>query len=293
MEITERVSLTGDDFKLRNALIVNAVAFDIGTRVFKWWEPAGYSQYETNRVVLEEEDQMTGMVSTKIISGRRYGKRKNGVDGIRQVLFHHSGADRENPGTMRNVLHNQRGLSVQFAIEDDGRIYQFLDAVEVAWHAGKHNEFSVGAECCLYPDARQRPNYYNEANRERTGNLVHEKREEVIQGIWREVFCFPQKQVEACARWAAGIWFARSYLTAGVKNAQAFQHDQPLFPRTPSGEIPREVFDQHMKHVGLIGHLQCTPRKWDPAGFPWEEVEELVGKYYWSFANNWSAKKEG
>ena len=174
MAIRKRVSLTGDEFNADNALVLDGVAFDIGTRVIKWWEDDGFSQYQTNKVIVRKDDNRTGRQIKRVISGKRYSKRRKGVAGIRQILLHHSGADRDNPGVMREVLHNQRGLSVQFATEDDGRIYQFLDAVEVAWHAGKHNKISIGNECCLWPDYDRRPSYYSEANRKRTGNLQHE-----------------------------------------------------------------------------------------------------------------------
>jgi len=40
----------------------------------------------------------------------------------------------------------KRGLSVHFAIDNDGTIYQFLDMNHIAYHAGKHNSYSVGVE---------------------------------------------------------------------------------------------------------------------------------------------------
>lgn len=301
MAIKDRVSLTGKPFVAENSLIVDGVAFDIGTRVIKWWEPDGFGQYETNRSVVKTEDMATGKVVTKVIQGKRYYERKGGVDGISQVFFHHAGADRESPAIMRDVLHNQRGLSVQFAIEDDGRIYQFLDAVAAAKHAGTHNMISIGAECCLWPDAKKRPNYYSAENRARTGNLPHEIKTEVLQGAKMTVFCFPDPQVEACARWAAGLWFAiwklatkpkqggyNVGMTSTVPLNDMFTQP-PRFPRDATGEIPRKVFKRHLEHVGLIGHLHCSPRKWDPAGFPWERVESLVRDHFWSFASNHSS----
>ena len=45
------------------------------------------------------------------------------------------------------VLKN-RGISVHFAIDNDGTIYQFMDCNHIAWHAGssKWNNNSVGVE---------------------------------------------------------------------------------------------------------------------------------------------------
>lgn len=300
MSIKGRISLTGEPYNGANAIVVDGVAFDIGTRVIKWWEPDGYGQYETNRSVVKTEDLATGKVKTRVIQGKRYKKRKGGVAGVRQVFIHHSGADREDPGIMREVLHNQRGLSVQFAHEDDGRIYQFLDAVEAAKHAGKHNQISIGTECCLWPDARKRPNYYSAANRKRTGNLPHKKKTEVLQGMKKQVFCFTGPQVEAVCRWAAGLWVAAYALGENQRKGdysvglgspvqlESMFRLPPRFPRNSKGQIPRKVFGRHLEHVGLIGHLQCSPRKWDPAGFPWEEAELRIRDLFWEFVGNYA-----
>ena len=288
MAIRKRVSLTGGPYNGENALVVDGVAFDIGTRVIKWWEPDGFGQYETNRSVVKTEDNATGEVKTKVIAGKRYYKRKKGVLGIKQVFLHHSGADREDPGVMREVLHNQRGLSVQFAHEDDGRIFQFLDAVEAAKHGGKHNHISIGSECCLWPNARKRPNYYSEENRKRTGNLPHAVKNETLQGMKMKVFCFPDPQVEAVCRWAAGLWIAIGYLRAEALGTDdpigALFNEPPAFPRNKKGEIPRKVYKKHLEHIGLIGHLHCSTRKWDPAGFPWEHAERRTRELFLDFA---------
>src|SRR5262249_41968790 len=52
-------------------------------------------------------------------------------------------------GTSRRcfqVLHDQRGLSVQFLLDLDGTIYQTLDVKEAAWHATIANNRSIGIE---------------------------------------------------------------------------------------------------------------------------------------------------
>jgi len=303
MAVTQKISLTGSPFNADNALIIDGVAIDIGNRVIKWYEEIGYSQYPTNRSVLKTEDMKTGKVKTRVIQGKRYKERPKGIADIRQILIHHSGADRADPGIMREVLHNQRGLSVPFAIEDDGRIFQFLDAVKLAYHAGRiHNKISIGAECCLWPDAGARPNYYSASNRKRTGNLPHKIRTEVLQGMKKDVFCFPVPQVEATAKWAASLWLAVCMLGGKrtgeykVRNSPVVELDQmfngpPKFPRNGKGEIPRKVFPQHSEHVGLIGHLQCSKRKWDPAGFPWESFEQMVEEYFLKYRKEWRVER--
>jgi len=299
MAIKKRISLTGQPFNGDNALVIDGVAFDIGTRVIKWWEAEGFSQYGTKRVVVKTEDMDTGKVKTRTIQGKRYKKRKRGIFGVSQILIHHSGADRESPKIMHDVLHNQRGLSVQFAHEDDGRIYQFLDAVEAAKHAGSHNQISIGTECCLYPLAAKRPNYYSAANRKRTGNLPHKKKVEILQGSKMKVFCFPDAQVEAVARWAAGLWFALCYLRnkdrlneiGPADELETMFCDAPRFPRNAKKEIPKKIIKNAKEHIGLIGHLHCSPRKIDPAGFPWNFAEQATHDYFWEFSKNYSERR--
>lgn len=272
--------LSGRVFNKKNSIMLCGNAFDIGTRVIRWDEKGGFNGYTKKRVVVTSEDRKTGQVRRKIIQGNRFRDRRKGVNDITQLFIHHSGGDGRNPSGMYETLYNIRGLSVQFAVEDDGRIYQFNDAVDQCFHAGKHNRISVGVECCLYPDAEKNPNYYSSAKRQaRTGNLRHSIISDTIHGRKRKVFAFTEPQVEALARLAAGTMIA-VHIEQGRLGAPL----TPLFPRDASWKIPRTVFNHHMNHLGMIGHLQCTKKKWDPAGFPWEKFEDRVGKIFWRFS---------
>lgn len=253
------------------SIMVDGRAVDIGIPVIRWTDPGGFDGYTVKAVVTE--DRKTGKDRT--IKGPRYSVRKGGLASVSQLFVHHSGGDGRNPSGMYQTLWMDRGLSVQFAIEDDGRVYQFLDAVECAWHAGAHNGISVGAELCLYPDAAERPDYYSPANCKRLNNLPHEVRYETLQGSPRKVFVMPSVQVDACARVMAGVW-------AAVTLARGEATTAPMFPRV-EGLIPREVIANPKAHVGMIGHLHCTTVKHDPAGFSFEEAERLCGLYASAF----------
>lgn len=245
---------------------------DIGTRVYLWDEREGFNGYTEQRV--EVENRKTGRI--KVIKGPRYSKRKGGLADITQLFVHHSGGDGKNPSGMYQTLWMNRDLSVQFAIEDDGRVYQFLDAVEVAWHGGKCNPISVGAELCLRPDAGAYPDYYSPANCKRYNNLPHEVRFETLQGSPRKVFVMPDVQIDAFARVMGGVW-------AAVTLAKGEPMSAPMFPFDTDGKIPREIIEDPRSHVGLIGHLHVSPKKWDPAGFNFEEAERLTGLYASAF----------
>ncbi|MEN6368898.1 MAG: N-acetylmuramoyl-L-alanine amidase [Thermotogota bacterium] len=282
MKEFRKVVLHGGQFNIDNAFVLAGVAFDIGTRVIKWYEKEGFNQYLTNRSEVKTEDRKTGKVTTKVIKGNRYSKRVmfgDPVKAIRQFFIHHSGGDGRNPSGMYETLQNQRGLSVHFAAEDDGRIYQFLDAVECAWHGGGHNKFSIGVESCLFPDAAAHSDYYSGPELAQRGNLPHTTTVETLQGVKRTVFCFTAPQVQALSLLAAGCWYGVASLTKNNTMLCA----PPRFPRV-GGAIPREVYAGHAQHSGLIGHLQCTDQKWDPAGFPWEMFEAGVGSAFSSMS---------
>lgn len=283
-------SFTGEAFSEKNSIVLNGQRYDIGTRVYGWEEEDGYDGYTTKRSVVRTVNNKTGKEKTKVIKGKRYGKRKSMVPGrkpvdlVRQVLVHHSGADRADPGVMYNVLYHQRGLSVHFALEDDGRIWQFNDMVDRTFHAGKHNNISIGVECCLWPLADKRPRYYDEDRCKRTGNLPHGRMVDIIHGRKINVFKFTEPQLMALARLYAGAWLA-----VGHQRKKGFVGEfaqAPKFPRNTRGDIPRTLVPDAKKHTGLIGHLQCTMRKIDPCGFPWEEFEVEIGEMYRRFKKN-------
>jgi hypothetical protein len=298
-----RLNLSSGAFDEGNAIVVAGHLVDIGTRVIGWDDQNGFNGYTRKTVVFKEEDRRTGKVVSKRIKGPRYSRRKgrlgrplgngvSGLRGIRQFFIHHSGGDGRDPSNMYQTLYNRRKLSVQHATEDDGRVYQFNDVVDCCWHAGKHNGISTGCEACLYPLADRKPDYYSEERRRRTGNLPHRVVEDIIHGKKMRVFAFTDPQIEALARLAAGTWAALGILCPPRKTKVGgvplddFFKSPPVFPRGRYGDIPRTVVANAREHVGLIGHLQCTRRKIDPAGFPWELFESVVADRFREFVDN-------
>lgn len=264
----------GFDADEASAIVVGGELVPVGTPVRKWYEPGGFDQYQRNKARVVEEDRRTGKVTERWVTGARFGARApRGLGGIRQVFLHHTGGDGDGARNVFETLHNQRKLSVHFVVDDTGFAWQFLDVAECAWHGGAHNGCSVGIECCLYPDAEENPDYYSGARNARTHNLPHRTVRDVIHGRARTVFAFTDPQVEATARIAAGVWYALSRANRGTSATFA---EPPRFPRDPSGNIPRTVVPNALQHVGLMGHLQATINKWDPAGFPWESFEGRV-----------------
>jgi hypothetical protein len=288
------VALTPDPPRFARALAVGGVLFDAGLDVYRWEDSAGFNGYTTERCEVREENRKTGTITTRILKGRRYSSRTmigDPLRAIRQFLVHHSGGDGKNPSGMFETLWRQRGLSVHFALEDDGRVFQFLDAQQMAWHAGSANTTSVGVECCLCPDAHANPNYYDEANRKRTGNLPHARDVQTLQGVTREVFLMPDPQVAALARLVAGTWVALRWHALREQNLESVRVARfaaaPRFPRIPGlNEVPTSVVPNAIAHDGLLGHLHVTDHKWDPAGLSWYRLEDLVAARFAEFCAN-------
>lgn len=267
--VDRRTQLEGAEYDDEGAVQVCGARWGIGVPVYRWTHPKGHNGYTTQRVTAPVEDR-DGRATARVIQGERFAFRP--PDGITQFVVHHSGGDGATPAAMFDTLWNQRNLSVQYAIEDDGRVWQFLDVQEGAWHAGPHNKISVGAECCLYPLAKERPDFYSPARCAKTGNLPHAVVEDTIHGKRLTVFAFTGPQVESLARVVAATWLGLYVATGRPHFASA-----PRFPRV-AGAIPHTVVPAPLAHVGLLGHLQCTANKIDPAGFPWEQCEARVAE---------------
>lgn len=288
------VALTAAAPRPERALAVGGILFDAGLEVYRWDDPAGFNGYMRDRCEIREVNRKTGATRTRVIAGARYNRRAwvgDPIRLVRQFLVHHSGGDGRNPSGMFDTLWRQRGLSVQFALEDDGRVYQFLDARENAWHAGAANRTSVGVECCLYPTADHNPDYYSPENCARRGNLPHAVREEILQGARRQVFVMPAPQQDALARLVAGTWAALGWI-AGLEKVPdparvARFAAPPRWPREPEwsldGTIPRRAIAGWREHAGLLGHLHVTRNKWDPAGLDWEQLEARVAARFVAF----------
>jgi hypothetical protein len=257
-------------------IVVGGALFDVGVPVYKWFDPEGHDGYTEKRIVRKRYDERADRHTRRVISGRRYGKRRRGLKSIRQFLVHHTGGDGSGAGRVYNTLFNYRRLSVHFVVDDNGAVWQFLDVLEKAWHAGKHNEISVGVECNLYPLAEKSPDYYSPERNERTGNSPHEVDTYYVHGQRIRAFVMPPPQVDSAARIAAGTWAALYHQTGAPRFSVP-----PIFPRSTEGtEIAQTEVPDALHHTGLIGHYHATRRKIDPLGLDLDDFEGRARNYY-------------
>lgn len=161
--------------------------FHTGAPVVLWTDPGGYDAYRVEkRFVPWDKAQWAAPEKGKegVGTPNRYGVRfasKSGAaepplnapltpdqfeqvraggwdldllrDHVDQFVLHYDvcGVSRQ----CFRVLHDMRGLSVQFMLDIDGTIYQTMDAKERAWHASSANDRSIGVEIAhigAYPE---------------------------------------------------------------------------------------------------------------------------------------------
>ncbi|MCY2960821.1 MAG: peptidoglycan recognition family protein [Planctomycetota bacterium] len=186
--------------------------------------------------------------------------------------------------TCFRVLHDDRGLSVQFLLDLDGTIYQTLDARETAWHATKSNPRSIGIEIAnmgAYPlgVAKALDTWYAHdeggpyvriPERLGDGGLRTEgfvarpaRRERVvgeIQGETLQQYDFTPEQYASLVK-----------LTAAL--CRAFPRIEPDAPRGADGRVlDHALGDAEWREFrGILGHYHVQKNKTDPGpAFDWE-----------------------
>jgi N-acetyl-anhydromuramyl-L-alanine amidase AmpD/murein DD-endopeptidase MepM/ murein hydrolase activator NlpD len=167
-----------------------------------------------------------------------------------------------------DVLHNERGLSCHFIIDNDGTIYQTLDLADCAYHACGLNETSIGVEFCNRGDAKRFPDFY-----EKRGEAA--ERPVVMCEVNREkyaAFEFTPRQYE-------GMQHLVKVLAVALPNIKQ------EYPTDASGNFLWNVIYEDKedpgnlilreKFAGYLGHFHVTNQKWDPGPF---DFNKLFGK---------------
>lgn len=157
-KVGEKLPRRGDE------IVVCGQLFHTTAPVVLWTDPGGYDAYRVDRrfgpiqdarekAKVKERNEVTigfGLRRVPLTPEQTEQVRGGGWDlpalqqVVDQFVIHYDVA-----GTSRRcfqVLHDNRGLSVQFMLDLDGTIYQTLDLKEGAWHATKANGRSIGIE---------------------------------------------------------------------------------------------------------------------------------------------------
>ena len=284
-----------------------------GTPVVLWMDPGGYDAYRVERRFspIEKSDWETSHAEApELKTPNRYNMRRGRLSGevhltdeeiervrgggwdlptlqkvVDQFVIHFDVA-----GTSRqcfSVLHDHRGLSVQFMLDLDGTIYQTLDLKERAWQATIANSRSVGIEIANMgaygnaeanalkqwyrhePDGTTRitiPQRIKESGI-RTKNWVgHPARPEPVtgevQGRQLSQYDFTPEQYEALTK-----------LTATL--CQVLPRIKCDYPKDANGKLITKTLpdEEYQNYHGVLGHYHVQTNKTDPGpAFQWDRV---------------------
>ena len=278
-----------------------------GTRVVLWMDPHGYDAYRVERRFspLDKSDWETSQAEVRGLNGpARYDKRRNGLSPeelervrgggwdlpllqrvVDQFVIHFDVA-----GTSRQcfkILHDMRGLSVQFMLDLDGTLYQTLDLKERAWHATTSNSRSVGIEIAnmgAYPVNGSNPfaEWYAKDSNGKTritipaeygdgglltkGFVGHPARPDpvrgTIQGKQLVQYDFTPEQYQALIK-----------LTATL--SKVLPEIKCDYPKDAAAQLIRKKLpDAELKsYQGVLGHFHVQTDKVDPGpAFQWDYV---------------------
>lgn len=170
---------------------------------------------------------------------------------VSQVVVHLDGC--RDARMCYNVLHNQRGLSIHFMVDNDGTIYQTLDLLHCAFHAGGVNEISVGIELQNRGDAARYPDYYP-GGRERVTCRVH--------GAQFLCYDFTRAQYEAMVR---------------LSRALIRIFDIPATCPLRGGDPVWSTITAIRGYRGFLGHYHVADSKWDPGPFDFLRLFRSMG----------------
>jgi N-acetyl-anhydromuramyl-L-alanine amidase AmpD len=181
----------------------------------------------------------------RLMGGSRDLRRLQEI--IRQFVVHHDGC--ATSADCFHVLHDERGLSVHFLIDNDGTIYQTLDLADGAFHATGVNEISVGVELCNRgvvdldgPEFYRRKFGFNRDIEEVTVHNSHYR-------MWA---------------YTPGQYKAMIYL--GKALARLLPNLPQVYPEWNGAPLMTWMADPR-QFAGYIGHYHVTNNKWDPGSF--------------------------
>lgn len=160
---------------------------------------------------------------------------------------------------MAKVL-KQRGLSVAFAIDNDGTIYQLMDTKHIAWHAKGINTQSVGVEIANAVELKYQKWYEKHGFGPRP----------IVKGVelngkkLPDMLGFYPVQIEA--------------LKALIKAVSVGLIIPLKVPTDKEGNlvmgVDKRVAGRSFK--GIVGHYHVTQAKADPAGLALDKIVEEV-----------------
>lgn len=203
-------------------------------------------------------------------STRRYAPRSQMHGGselgrlqqiIRQFVIHHDGLFSAHQ--CFHVLHDERGLSAHFIIDNDGTIYQTLDLMHGAYHASGVNACSIGVEICNRGVILPQEEHLYRGTPERGRQRVQ------IHGTEYLMWQFTEQQY-------------RAMIALGQTLLRVFPNLPLVCPEDSRGGLIPTMISNVRDYSGYLGHYHVTRNKWDPGCFDFSRVvQSIQGKPTW------------
>ncbi len=172
-----------------------------------------------------------------------------------------------------------RGLSTHFMIDWDGTVYQGLDPLYEAFHAGEANAASVGIDLNNRMRNLERepsePPYPREHARKGEMTQKEFKRPKspkmVINGGSVRSYGYTDPQYTALL----ALLKVLVKVMPGIK---------PFVPLDETGEIVPNVLEDGAGFSGVLGHWHLSPSRWDPGpGLDWQRVHHGLAREHNAF----------
>ena len=182
---------------------------------------------------------------------------------VRQFCIHHDGC--LDAQMTYHVLHNERGLSVHFILQNDGLIFQTLDLAVAGFQCKSLNETSIGIEM------------NNRGDIDRPGAAVKKTGEDYYEkgggGKWAK---YKRDIVSVKVNNSTIRSFGYTKEQVGAMHAldqalrRALPNLPPTYPQIAPGVQSWRTMDPWslQSYSGWLGHYHETSNKWDPG--PWD-----------------------
>jgi N-acetylmuramoyl-L-alanine amidase len=245
-----------------------------GVRVVTYDDPGGYS-FEKRR---QEAIDASGLAGY----GRRTHKGGNVRDMetlqkvVHQVVLH-TDMTSDSRGCF-NVL-VARGLSTHFMIDWDGTIFQGLDLMAEAYHAGEANAGSIGIDM---------NNLLRNLVREPSSPPHPPAHARFADMSKREYRRPPSRRMRINGGDVRNYGYTdaqyQSLIALMKVLVKVFDRLQPFPPLNERGEIVENMLEDWAGFDGFLGHWHVTPDRWDPGpGFDWHRVYHGLAREHNAF----------
>lgn len=157
------------------------------------------------------------------------------------------------------VLHDERGLSVHFLIDNDGTIYQTLDLCHMGFQCAHVNAFSFGVELANMGDAKRYEGWYTSPRYARFNRGPKRAIDAVkVHGHTMLCYHYTDAQMRALTELAKGLRFALPNLALE-------------YPQSAPGKQSWGLLPNFRSFKGYLGHYHTTEGKWDPGLFDFKK----------------------